>query len=188
MARQIAIALLICSLVAMASSIPIDVDCTRRQDFNVVKDCCAYPTFRFDQFKSQCGKYMPVGAPRISPCLYECIFNATNTVVNGAINPDNARLMLEKLFGNQDFEEVYFNGLMGCSDSVQEMLSNRRPRPQGKTEQCSPFAIFYGFCAQRYVFNHCPSSSWSGTESCEMARLQNMNCAKPSRGSSRRLL
>lgn len=52
--------------------------------------------------------------------------------MDGAIHPDNARLMLEKLFGNQDFEEAYFNGLMGCSDSVQEMISNRRSRPQRK--------------------------------------------------------
>nr|XP_016927970.1 uncharacterized protein LOC108008602 [Drosophila suzukii] len=185
------IALLICCFVAMVRSNPTDVDCSRHQDFNNVKDCCVYPKFRFDEFIKPCGKYMPAGAPRISPCLYECIFNATNTFVDGVIDPDNARMMLEKLFGNNhDFLEAYHNGIMSCSDTVQEMMNSRRTRPQSKTEQCSPFAVFYGVCAQKYVFNHCPSSSWSGNESCEMVRLQNMNCPRTisSRGSSHRLL
>ncbi|XP_016979695.1 uncharacterized protein LOC108045035 [Drosophila rhopaloa] len=178
------IALLICCLVAMVGSTTTDVDCTLRQDFNTVKDCCAYPTFRFDNFRNQCGKYMPIGAPRVSPCLYECIFNVTNTVVDSVIDPDNARVLLERLFGNnRDFLEAYFNGLMSCTDSVQEMMKNKKPRSNSSGKQCSPLAVFYGVCAQRYVFNHCPPSSWSPTESCEMARLQNMNC--PSARSTR---
>ncbi|XP_017068763.1 uncharacterized protein LOC108106303 [Drosophila eugracilis] len=181
------IALLICCSVVLVRSNPTDVDCTRRQDFNTVKDCCAYPTFRFEQFKKECGKYMPVGAPRISPCLYECIFNTTNSMVDGAIDPDNLQLMLEKLFGsNPDFIDAYFNGIMSCTETVQDMISNRRPRSKNKTSQCSPTALFYGVCAQKYVFNHCPSSSWSSTELCNLARLQNMNCtsARSSRGTS----
>ncbi|KAH8348224.1 hypothetical protein KR084_005511 [Drosophila pseudotakahashii] len=191
MAWNIALLICFCCLVAMVRSNPVDVDCNRRQDFNTVMDCCAYPTFRFDEYKKPCGKYMPVGAPRISPCLYECIFNVTNTFVDGAIHPENARTMLEKLFGNnQDFTEAYFNGIMSCTDTVQEMMRNRRPRPQNRTGQCSPIAVFYGVCAQKYVFNNCPSTSWSGSESCEMVRLQNLNCPslKSSHGSSHRLI
>ncbi|XP_016946430.1 uncharacterized protein LOC108022098 [Drosophila biarmipes] len=186
------IALLICCLAGVVWSNPIDVeDCSRRQDFNNAMDCCAYPTFRFEEFKKPCGKYMPFGAPRISPCLFECIFNATNTIVNGVSDPDNVRLMLQKLIGNNhDFLEAYFNGIMSCSSTVQEMMNNRRPRPQSKVERCSPTAVFYGVCAQKYVFNHCPPSSWTGNESCEMLRWKNMNCpsSKTSRGSGHRLL
>ncbi|KAH8245885.1 hypothetical protein KR038_010515 [Drosophila bunnanda] len=178
-------ALLICSLVVTVATNPLDVDCTHRQDFQTVSRCCPFPTLRFEQFRKHCGRYMPTGAPKVSPCLYECIFNETRTLVDSIPDPINTRAMLEKLLGNNlDFLEAYLDGVMNCTDTVQEMLKNRRPRHSGATDHCSPVALFYGICAQKYVFNNCPSSSWSGTETCEMARLENLNCpsVRASRG------
>ncbi|EDV37548.1 Odorant-binding protein 50c [Drosophila ananassae] len=174
------IALAICScLVAVLSvvaGIPLDVDCSRRQNVNTVRGCCAYPTLNFDQFRKQCGKHMPVGSPKISPCLYECIFNATNVLEGSEVNPSNTRSMLERLLGNnQDFLEAYVEGMLNCSDTVEAMLKNRRPRhPQ--SSECSPVAVYFAICTQSFVFNHCPSSSWAGTDACETARLQSLNC------------
>ncbi|XP_017022271.1 uncharacterized protein Obp50c [Drosophila kikkawai] len=178
-------ALLICSLVATVATKPLDVDCTHRQDFQTVRGCCSYPTLRFEQFRKQCGRYMPTGSPKVSPCLYECIFNATNILKDSLPDSANTRAMLETLLGNnQDFVEAYLDGMMNCSDTVQDMMKHRRPRHSGGTDYCSPVAVFYGICTQKYVFNNCPSSSWSGSESCEMARLENLNCpsARQSRG------
>ncbi|XP_017061517.1 uncharacterized protein LOC108101613 [Drosophila ficusphila] len=181
-------ALLICCFVVMVASDPTDVDCNLRQDLSALKNCCAYPKFMFEEFQNQCGRYMPAGAPRISPCLYECIFNVTNTLVDSAIHPHNTKLMLERLVGpNPEFQDAYLNGLLSCTETVKEIMRERKPR---KTDQCSPIAVLYGVCARKHVFNHCPSSSWSGTETCEKARLQNLNCqsSKASRGYNNRLI
>ncbi|KAH8401628.1 hypothetical protein KR009_006928 [Drosophila setifemur] len=176
-------------LAAMVDGNPTDVDCSRRQDISLEKGCCAYPTLRFEQFRKYCGRLMPVGAPRVSPCLYECIFNATNVLVDSELDPVNTRTMLEMLLGsNHDFLEAYMEGMLHCKDTVEDMLLKKRPRYQSGPEMCSPVAVFYGICTQRYVFNNCPSSSWTGSEVCEMARWRNLNCpsARSSRGSSSR--
>lgn len=123
-------------------------------------------------------------------CLYECIFNEYKILVDSKPDPLNTRAMLEKLLGNnQDFLGAYLDGVMNCTDTVREMQKSRRPRHSGGApDHCSPTALLYGICAQKYVFNNCPSSSWSGTESCELARLENLNCpsARASRGAGNR--
>ncbi|KRF97949.1 Odorant-binding protein 50c-1 [Drosophila willistoni] len=84
----------------------------------------------FEAFKSQCGKYMPAGSPRLSPCLYECIFNASNTLDGTEINVQNARNMMQKILGNnQGFTDAYTEGLENCSNFVDEMMKYSRRRP-----------------------------------------------------------
>ncbi|XP_034655043.1 uncharacterized protein LOC117892731 [Drosophila subobscura] len=159
-----------------APAVP-DVDCARRQDFNAIRGCCNIPTFHFEAFRKQCGKYMPDGGPRVSPCLYECIFNATGILRASEVNVANARNMLQRLLGNnQDFLDVYLEGMLQCSGPVEAMVRARRPRPSSAVAKCSPVPLYYGICITRYVFSYCPSSSWSDTEQCETARLQNLNC------------
>ncbi|XP_041449115.1 uncharacterized protein LOC111075899 [Drosophila obscura] len=171
-----------CSLSAflcssLVASAPADVNCTRRQDFNAVRGCCSIPTFHFEAFGKQCGRYMPDGGPRVSPCLYDCIFNATKILNGSELDVANARSMLQRLLGNnQDFLDVYLDGMLQCPGAVEAMMRARRPRPVAGVEQCSPVPLYYGICTTRYVFNYCPSSSWSYTELCETARLQDLNC------------
>uniref|UniRef100_B4MQ78 GK21472 n=1 Tax=Drosophila willistoni TaxID=7260 RepID=B4MQ78_DROWI len=164
-------------------------DCSKPPDFSTLQTCCASPTMTFEAFKSQCGKYMPAGSPRLSPCLYECIFNASNTLDGTEINVQNARNMMQKILGNnQGFTDAYTEGLENCSNFVDEMMkySRRRPPALPGVEVCSSLPVLFAMCSQKYVFVHCPPASWTNSDACEHSKEYSLNCqsTKQSRGGS----
>ncbi|XP_030388488.1 uncharacterized protein LOC115634740 [Scaptodrosophila lebanonensis] len=138
-----------------------------------IKSCCATPAITFDAFKDQCSNYMNKG-PQTTLCLYECIFNATNTLSGTSLNINNARTMLSKIFGdNQDFVNAYAQGMQNCTSSVQEMASAAKQRPPPPTmmlggQNCSPVPLMY--------------TSWTNSNDCNEAKEYVQNCKNQNKG------
>ncbi|KRF97948.1 uncharacterized protein Dwil_GK27208 [Drosophila willistoni] len=139
----------------------------------IIHSCCTSPKVTIDAFKDACGKYMPEGIPKVSACLHECIYNASNILNNNQVNLVNVRKMIQQALGtDSDFTDVLVEGIGNCSGSINDMKKTmkRRPRPLAGMEVCSPLPMMISVCAQRYVTTHCPESQWIPTVTCENAR------------------
>ncbi|KAL7736825.1 hypothetical protein ACLKA6_015665 [Drosophila palustris] len=169
-------ALTVCLLARFILTSQTKLDCTKRLDYNTVTNCCARPNFNFDVFRRSCGRFMQEGTPKMSTCLYECIFN-TGKVLNGKqINVDNAEKMMQGLLGNnKDFVDVYVRSLQNCTENADKLMKRTRRRTFGK-EKCSNVPLFLGMCTVENVFVHCPSASWRNSRLCEEAQDFVLNC------------
>ncbi|XP_023037937.2 uncharacterized protein LOC26529210 [Drosophila willistoni] len=149
-------------------------DCNEAQsNKHILHNCCNGPVYSLELYKDVCAEYMPEGIPKVSPCLHECVYNASNILIGDQMNLDNVEVMLEKLLSKDSvFHEVSINAFRECSKNIDEMkkLLKRRPSPNPGMEQCSALPLMMSICCQRYMTSHCPESKWKATEKCEKAR------------------
>ncbi|KAH8370561.1 hypothetical protein KR093_004051, partial [Drosophila rubida] len=140
-----------------------------------ISNCCPKPNLNFDAFRPSCGKYMPEGKPKMSPCLYECIFN-TNNMMNGLeLNVENASKVLQQMLGsNKQFLDVYVESMQNCTANAESLM--KRMRRNLRRNNCSTMPIFLSYCTIENIFAHCPSTSWRSSPVCEEARDFVVNC------------
>ncbi|KAH8410955.1 hypothetical protein KR222_000831 [Zaprionus bogoriensis] len=166
----------ICLLASIVWAQETEHDCTQRVDYNLVSSCCSKPRLDFDAFRASCGRYMQEGSPKMSPCLYDCIFNASSALSGMQVNVENAQRMMQQLLGNnRSFLDVYVKSLQNCTENASKMLKNVRRRTFG-SQQCSQLPLFLGMCTVENVFVHCPPSSWTRSSACETARDFMLSC------------
>ncbi|XP_062135202.1 uncharacterized protein LOC133844922 [Drosophila sulfurigaster albostrigata] len=168
-------ALTIWLLASLASVNPAEMDCSKRLDYNTVSSCCPRPNLNFDAFRPSCGKFMQEGKPKISPCLFECIFNSNNVLDGMELNVPNARKVLQDMLGaNKDFLDIYVESMRNCSSNT-EALMKRMRRNMGQNN-CTKVALFLSWCTAENIFAHCPATSWRSSQSCEEAHDFMVNC------------
>ncbi|KAH8261470.1 hypothetical protein KR044_009608, partial [Drosophila immigrans] len=148
-----------------------------RFDFNsqAVSSCCPKPILNFDAFRPSCGKYLQEGKPKISPCLYECIFNSCNVLDGLELNVESGRKILQDMLGsNKEFLDVYVSSLQNCTAKAEMLM--KRARRNLRRNNCSTLPVLLSWCTIENAFVHCPSTSWRSSQSCEEARDFMVNC------------
>ncbi|XP_030561589.1 uncharacterized protein LOC115763249 [Drosophila novamexicana] len=153
-----------------------DIDCSQRLQHNTINNCCAKPSLNFEAFRQSCGRFMADNRKSMSPCLYDCIFNVSQTLTGMQLNVDNAHRLTERLLGtNKEFVDIYATALENCAANESEMLKYKKRRFYG-TDNCTLLPLYLGICAAEYVFVHCPSASWTRSRICEEALEYKNTC------------
>ncbi|XP_034127864.1 uncharacterized protein LOC117583584 [Drosophila guanche] len=151
-------------------------DCSQRPDLNALKNCCKMPLLQLSKYNSQCGQYLLTGA-HITPCSFECIFEAAKVLNGTRLVMENIRKMMEGMLeGHQEFVDIYTEGFGHCSSEEQSMIKSLKRRRMHLTGKCSSMSVMYGLCAHRFVYRNCPQSAASKSTSCTEAREYGKHC------------
>ncbi|EDW31965.1 GL10690 [Drosophila persimilis] len=172
MPHQLAL-ILISFLVSPGAGEP---DCSQRPDLNALKNCCKMPLLELSKYTSQCGQYLVNGA-HITPCSFECLFEAAKALNGTSLVMENIRKMMETLLeSHQEFVDIYTEGFHHCSGEEQAMIKSLKRRRMPITGKCSSMSVMYGLCAHRYVYRNCPESASSKSTMCIEAREYSIHC------------
>nr|CAF02087.1 putative dimer odorant-binding protein OBP30074 [Drosophila pseudoobscura] len=141
-----------------------------------LKNCCKMPLLELSKYTSQCGQYLVNGA-HITPCSFECLFEAAKALNGTSLVMENIRKMMETLLeSHQEFVDIYTEGFHHCSGEEQAMIKSLKRRRMPVTGKCSSMSVMYGLCAHRYVYRNCPESASSKSTMCIEAREYSIHC------------
>ncbi|XP_033155576.1 uncharacterized protein LOC117137932 [Drosophila mauritiana] len=152
-----------------------DPICSQRPDVTALKNCCKLPNLDFSSFNSKCSQYLVNGA-HISPCSFECIFQAANALNGTHLVMENIEKMMKTILDSDEFVQVYVDGFRSCGNQENVLIKALKRRRVPITGKCGSMAIMYGLCAHRYVYRNCPDSVWSKSPTCNEAREYNIRC------------
>ncbi|XP_039483396.1 uncharacterized protein LOC122756395 isoform X1 [Drosophila santomea] len=167
--------LLTCVLVFLPAYRAADPICSKRPDVTALKNCCKLPSLDLSSFNSKCSQYLINGA-HISPCSFECFFQAAKALNGTQLDLDNIEKMMKTILKSDEFVHVYVDGFRSCSTQEQALIKTLKRRRVSITGKCGSMAIMYGLCAHRYVYRNCPDRAWSKSPSCNEAREYNIRC------------
>ncbi|XP_037714832.1 uncharacterized protein LOC119550305 [Drosophila subpulchrella] len=149
--------------------------CSQRPDVTALKNCCKLPNLDFSSYNSKCSQYL-VNGVHISPCSFECIFQASRALNGTSLVMENIEKMLKVILDSDEFVQVYVDGFRSCSAQEKVMIRNLKRRRMPLTGKCSSMALMYGLCAHRYFYRFCPDSVWSKSSVCNEAREYSIRC------------
>ncbi|XP_017068829.1 uncharacterized protein LOC108106359 [Drosophila eugracilis] len=152
-----------------------DISCAQRPDVTTLKNCCKLPNLDFKTYNSKCSQYLVNGA-HISPCSFECIFQAANAMNGTSLVMENIEKMMKTILGSDEFLQVYVDGFKSCSAQEKVMIKTLKRRRMPITGKCGSMALMYGLCAHRYFYRNCPESVWSNSPGCNEAREYSIRC------------
>ncbi|KAH8306020.1 hypothetical protein KR018_011194 [Drosophila ironensis] len=162
-------------LVFIPALLAADPDCSQRPDITALKNCCKLPNLNFSNYNAQCGHYLVNGA-HITPCSFDCIFQAANILNGTSLVLENVEAMMIKILDSREFVQVYVDGFGYCAGQEQAMIKSLKRRRMPTTGKCSSMSVMYGLCSHRYVYRNCPDSAWSKTPGCNDAREFSIHC------------
>ncbi|XP_016946429.1 uncharacterized protein LOC108022097 [Drosophila biarmipes] len=149
--------------------------CSHRPDVTALKNCCKMPNLEFSFYNSKCGQYM-VNGFHITPCSFECIFQASGALNGTSLVMENIEKMLKNVMASEEFLQIYVDGFRSCSAQEKAMIKNLKRRRMPLTGKCSSMALMYGLCSHRYFYRFCPDKVWSKSAGCNEAREYSIRC------------
>ncbi|XP_016997946.2 uncharacterized protein Obp50d [Drosophila takahashii] len=149
--------------------------CSQRPDVTALKNCCKLPNLDFTAYNAKCSQYLVNGA-HISPCSFECIFQAANALNGTSLVLENIEKMMRTILDIDEFVQVYLDGFKSCADQEKIMIKTLKRRRMPVTGKCASMALMYGICAHRYFYRFCPESVWSKSAGCNEAREYSIRC------------
>ncbi|XP_020814818.1 uncharacterized protein LOC110189191 [Drosophila serrata] len=162
-------------LIAAPALSAVDDSCSQRPEVTTLKNCCKLPNMDFSSYNSQCGQYLVNGA-HITPCSFECIFQAAKAVNGTSLVMPNIEKMMNKILATDEFVQVYVEGFRNCSGQEQAMIKALKRRRMPITGKCAAMALMYGLCAHRHFYRYCPDSVWSNSPGCNESREYSIRC------------